>query len=215
MLRRALLGVSRSRSVKNLVTRAPHHRGVVDRFVAGETTEDVVDVTRQLAGSGLLVTIDQLGEDTTEPEDAERRRGRLPGAAGPTARLRSQRLGGGVGQAHRPRALPRRRRAQLARRMPGRSVRPPATPAPRSPWTWRTTPPPTRSSRSSPSSAWTSPAPGRCSGLSPPDRVRLPRPGRTPGPGSGCARARTPSRSRWPTATGRRSTSPTCGARRS
>jgi proline dehydrogenase len=71
MLRRALLGVSRSRSVKNLVTKAPITGAVVDRFVAGETTEDVVDVTRQLAGSGLLVTIDQLGEDTTEPEDAD------------------------------------------------------------------------------------------------------------------------------------------------
>ena len=71
MLRRALLGVSRSRSVKNLVTRAPVTAGVVDRFVAGETTDDVVAVTRQLAGRGLLVTIDQLGEDTTAPEDAD------------------------------------------------------------------------------------------------------------------------------------------------
>jgi proline dehydrogenase len=57
--------------VKNLVTRAPVTSAVVDRFVAGETTDNVIAVTRQLAGSGLLVTIDQLGEDTTAPEDAE------------------------------------------------------------------------------------------------------------------------------------------------
>jgi len=56
--------------VKNLVTRAPVTSAVVDRFVAGETTDNVIAVTRQLAGSGLLVTIDQLGEDTTAPEDA-------------------------------------------------------------------------------------------------------------------------------------------------
>jgi proline dehydrogenase len=71
MLRRALLGVSRSRKIKNLVTTAPITAGVVERFIAGETSDDVVAVTRRLVGAGLLVSIDHLGEDTTDPAHAD------------------------------------------------------------------------------------------------------------------------------------------------
>lgn len=66
MLRRALLQASRSHKIKNLVTRAPVTHGVVERFVAGETSNEVVAVTRRLVGAGLLVSIDYLGEDTTD-----------------------------------------------------------------------------------------------------------------------------------------------------
>ncbi|HWJ52846.1 MAG TPA: proline dehydrogenase family protein [Propionibacteriaceae bacterium] len=72
MLRRALLGVSRSEQIKNLVTRAPMTAHVVDRFVPGETIEEVVTATRTLIASGLLVSIDHLGEDTTERSHAHR-----------------------------------------------------------------------------------------------------------------------------------------------
>ena len=41
VLREALLKVSRSEAIKYVLTRAPVTRRVVDRFVAGETTEDV------------------------------------------------------------------------------------------------------------------------------------------------------------------------------
>lgn len=71
MLRRALLGVSRSRKIKNLVTTAPITAGVVERFMAGETSDEVVAVTRRLVGVGLLVSIDHLGEDTTDPAHAD------------------------------------------------------------------------------------------------------------------------------------------------
>ena len=71
MLRRALLGVSRSRKIKNLVTTAPITAGVVERFIAGETSDEVVAVTRRLVGVGLLVSIDHLGEDTTDPAHAD------------------------------------------------------------------------------------------------------------------------------------------------
>ena len=64
MLRRALLGMSRSEQIKNLLTRAPVTAGVVDRFVAGETINEVVAVTRKLTGAGLMVSVDHLGEDT-------------------------------------------------------------------------------------------------------------------------------------------------------
>jgi proline dehydrogenase len=45
-------------------------RSVVKRFVAGETTEDAVRVTRGLVDQGLQVTLDHLGEDTTDTEQA-------------------------------------------------------------------------------------------------------------------------------------------------
>ena len=45
---------------------------VVDRFVPGETIEEVVTATRTLIAAGLLVSIDHLGEDTTERSHAHR-----------------------------------------------------------------------------------------------------------------------------------------------
>ena len=71
MLRQALLGVSRSKMIKNATTRAPIARDVVRRFVAGETAEDAIAVTRQLVNSGLQVSIDHLGEDTLDTAQAD------------------------------------------------------------------------------------------------------------------------------------------------
>ena len=71
MLRGPLLRLSRSHKIKNLVTTAPVSSGVVERFIAGETSEDAVAVTRRLVGLGLLVTIDYLGEDTTDASHAD------------------------------------------------------------------------------------------------------------------------------------------------
>ncbi len=71
MLRQALLGVSRSSSIKTLTVRAPVTRQVVSRFVAGEEVEHAIDATRRLTESGLLVTIDHLGEDTTDRAQAD------------------------------------------------------------------------------------------------------------------------------------------------
>jgi proline dehydrogenase len=45
--------------------------GVVGRFIAGETSEDAVAVTRRLVAAGLLTTIDFLGEDTTNQAQAD------------------------------------------------------------------------------------------------------------------------------------------------
>jgi proline dehydrogenase len=71
MLRGALLRLSRSHKIKNLVTNAPVTSGVVERFIAGERPGEVVAVTRRLVGAGLLVTIDFLGEDTTDSAHAD------------------------------------------------------------------------------------------------------------------------------------------------
>ncbi|HEY7143430.1 MAG TPA: proline dehydrogenase family protein [Streptosporangiaceae bacterium] len=70
MLRRALLAVSASQRIRQIITTAPLTRGVVARFVAGDSADDAVAVTRRLQADGLLVTLDFLGEDTTEPDQA-------------------------------------------------------------------------------------------------------------------------------------------------
>jgi proline dehydrogenase len=71
MLRGALLRLSRSHKIKNVVTNAPVTSGVVGRFIAGESSEDAVAVTRRLVAAGLLTTIDFLGEDTTDQAQAD------------------------------------------------------------------------------------------------------------------------------------------------
>jgi proline dehydrogenase len=70
VLRRALLAASASESVRHLVTTVPLTRGVVARFVAGDTADDALAVTRRLLDDGLLVSLDYLGEDTVDPQQA-------------------------------------------------------------------------------------------------------------------------------------------------
>ena len=70
VVREALMRVSRSGAIKSVITRAPLTSGVVDRYVAGETVEDALRVTRELADADLRVTIDHLGEDTTKRAQA-------------------------------------------------------------------------------------------------------------------------------------------------
>jgi proline dehydrogenase len=63
VLRQALLAASRSGGVRKLVETAPLSRDVVRRFIAGESIDDALRVTGYLAGEGMLVTLDVLGED--------------------------------------------------------------------------------------------------------------------------------------------------------
>jgi proline dehydrogenase len=71
VLRQPLLMLARSDRVKGLVTAMPVSSGIVRRYVPGELTGDGVDATRQLVASGLQVTLDFLGEDTLDREQAE------------------------------------------------------------------------------------------------------------------------------------------------
>ena len=70
LLRSAILAAARNQGLKRLVTTAPVSRNVVRRYVAGEGVEDDIRVTRELASQGLAVSLDHLGEDTTEPQHA-------------------------------------------------------------------------------------------------------------------------------------------------
>lgn len=71
MLRQPLLMLARSHNVKNLVTTLPVSSSVVSGYVPGETTADAVAATRTLIESGLHVTLDYLGEDTLDREQAD------------------------------------------------------------------------------------------------------------------------------------------------
>jgi proline dehydrogenase len=71
MLRRTILAASRSPRLREAISTTPVSRDVVARFVAGETTDDAVRATKALTDAGLLVSLDHLGEDTTEVGHAE------------------------------------------------------------------------------------------------------------------------------------------------
>ena len=71
VLRAALLTASRNHTVRHIIETAPVSRDVVRRFVAGTSVDDAVGVTSDLAAAGLTVTLDHLGEDTTEVGHAD------------------------------------------------------------------------------------------------------------------------------------------------
>ncbi|MGH3345984.1 MAG: proline dehydrogenase family protein [Nocardioides sp.] len=71
LLRQPLLMLSRSQQVKNLVSTLPVSSGIVHSYVPGETTESAVTATAELVEDGLTVTLDFLGEDTLDTEQAE------------------------------------------------------------------------------------------------------------------------------------------------
>ena len=71
LLREPLLLLSRSATVKRLVSTLPVSAGIVRGYVPGETTEAAVEATARLVDDGLSVTLDFLGEDTLDVEQAE------------------------------------------------------------------------------------------------------------------------------------------------
>ena len=71
LLRKPILALSGNTRVRDLTTRLPLTRDVVQRFVAGETTADAVRAVRKLRADGLQVTMDHLGENTTDTAQAD------------------------------------------------------------------------------------------------------------------------------------------------
>src|SRR3954470_22411300 len=71
MLRQSLLALSRSEQVKDLITRLPLSRGVVDRYIPGDTTAEAMAVVSEVVDAGMLVSLDYLGEHTHDAARAE------------------------------------------------------------------------------------------------------------------------------------------------
>ncbi|MDJ0360154.1 proline dehydrogenase family protein [Rhodococcus sp. H29-C3] len=70
-LRPVLLAAARSARLEATVSRFPLTRTLVDRFVAGESESDAMAAVRSLSASGRKVSVDYLGEDTTDVATAK------------------------------------------------------------------------------------------------------------------------------------------------
>ncbi|HEX5121416.1 MAG TPA: proline dehydrogenase family protein [Pseudonocardiaceae bacterium] len=69
-LRSLILAAAGNVTIRRVVATAPLSRDVVGRFVAGQSAADAVAATRGLVADGLRVTLDHLGEDTTDADQA-------------------------------------------------------------------------------------------------------------------------------------------------
>jgi proline dehydrogenase len=71
LLRQPLLLLARSDRVKRLVSTMPVSAGIVRGYVPGEDTADAVRATAELTEEHLRVTLDYLGEDTLDSDQAD------------------------------------------------------------------------------------------------------------------------------------------------
>jgi proline dehydrogenase len=70
VLRALFLGLSSSRSLRRLAERSALGRRLSSRFVAGTGVEDVLEATAAVNRLGMSVSIDNLGENVTNAEEA-------------------------------------------------------------------------------------------------------------------------------------------------
>jgi proline dehydrogenase len=63
MMRQAVIAVADNPLVTKFFTSSSLARGLVDRFVAGETLDDVIGTCHELAARGMALTLDLLGEN--------------------------------------------------------------------------------------------------------------------------------------------------------
>lgn len=70
-LRPAIMAASRWEALRRAAERTPVTRKVVRRFVPGETIDSVLDSVGALRDSGRLVSVDYLGEDVADADDAD------------------------------------------------------------------------------------------------------------------------------------------------
>jgi proline dehydrogenase len=69
-LRPAIMAAGRREGLRRVAERLPVTRSVVHRFVPGETIESALDSVAALRESGRYVSVDYLGEDVTDVDDA-------------------------------------------------------------------------------------------------------------------------------------------------
>lgn len=69
-VRGAVTLISRSGAVLRLVSALPLSAAVADRYVAGESVREALDVVEQLAAEGLEVTVDHLSADPADEAQA-------------------------------------------------------------------------------------------------------------------------------------------------
>ncbi|WP_030205827.1 proline dehydrogenase family protein [Streptomyces sp. NRRL S-87] len=70
MLGPLILAASRSDKMRKIVSAAPVTKPVVNRFIPGETVDQVIPIVADLSQKGLEVTLDVVGEDITTVEQS-------------------------------------------------------------------------------------------------------------------------------------------------
>jgi proline dehydrogenase len=70
MLKAFLLYLSRQKAIQGFMMNFGVTRRVVDRFVSGEELEDGLNAARKVNSEGAIATLDHLGEEVSEPEEA-------------------------------------------------------------------------------------------------------------------------------------------------
>ncbi len=71
VVRKVLLAMSRDPHMQKRIVAFPVSRKVARRFVAGEHLDDALAVIRELNQRGMTATLDHLGENVTNPEEAQ------------------------------------------------------------------------------------------------------------------------------------------------
>jgi proline dehydrogenase len=71
MLRAFFVGLSENSSLRGFAERSSIGRRVSGRFVAGTGIDDAVRATQAINRAGMSVTIDNLGENVTNPDEAQ------------------------------------------------------------------------------------------------------------------------------------------------
>lgn len=71
MLRAFFIYLSESKTLRGIAERSPMGKRGSARFVAGMTVDDAIRVTKEVNDLGMSVTLDNLGENTTNAEEAK------------------------------------------------------------------------------------------------------------------------------------------------
>ncbi len=71
MLKAIFLYLSRQKLIQNFMVNFWVTRRVVNRFVSGEELEDGLNAVRKVNSEGAIATLDHLGEEVSEPGEAE------------------------------------------------------------------------------------------------------------------------------------------------
>lgn len=71
MLRAFFIALSESKMLRAIAERSPMGRRMSARFVAGTTVDSALDATAKANAAGLSITIDNLGENVTNVEEAK------------------------------------------------------------------------------------------------------------------------------------------------
>ena len=72
MLRKFFIAMSESEAMRRFVLGFGPARQMARRFVAGETLDEAVAAVRELSQSGIMATLDHLGENVATKDDAQR-----------------------------------------------------------------------------------------------------------------------------------------------